>query len=61
MNPYLEKLNFQQLLELFLSVTKEFIRALETERSFKELKYLREQIRGISEMIELKKLSLRKI
>jgi hypothetical protein len=61
MNPYLEKLNFQQLLELFLTVTKEFITALETERPFKELKNLREQVRSISEMIELKKLRLKKI
>jgi len=55
MNPYLEKLNFSQLIELFLQTTKEFVSALETESSYKELNYLRKQIRMISEGIEKKR------
>jgi hypothetical protein len=55
MNPYLEKLSFQQLLNMFMKTTKEFIAALETQRSFKELKLLRDEIRTISEVIEAKR------
>lgn len=59
MNPYLEKLSFQQLLELFVYITREFIHALETERSYKELEQLRDQIKRISEMIKIKKHQLK--
>jgi|GEM_PF-5218075 len=55
MNPLLEKLNFNQLLELFMRTSREFIAALESNRSFKELKALREQVKKISEAIKIKK------
>jgi hypothetical protein len=58
MNSYLKKLSFPQLLDLFIYVTKEFISALESESSFKELRYLRDQIKAISKVIEEKKLTL---
>lgn len=61
MNPYLEKLNINQLIDLFMYTTREFISALESERSFKELKYLRDQIKSISEVIESKKLIIKKV
>jgi hypothetical protein len=55
MNPYLQKMTVAQLQDLFMTTTKEFIWALEVQATFTKLKYLRDQIKSISEVIEAKK------
>jgi hypothetical protein len=44
-----------QLQELFIETTKEFVRALEIQAPFSQLKYLRDQIKSISEVLDNKK------
>lgn len=55
MNPYLQKMTVAQLQDLFIQTTREFIWALEVQATFTKLKYLRDQIKSISEVIEAKK------
>jgi hypothetical protein len=55
MNPYLQRMSVEQLQDLFLETTREFLRALEMQAPFTKLKYLRDQIKSISEVIEARK------
>jgi hypothetical protein len=55
MNPYLQKMSIEQLQDVFIETTREFVRALEMQAPFSKLKYLRDQIKGISEVIEARK------
>lgn len=55
MNPYLQRMSVAQLQELFIETTKEFVRALEIQAPFSQLKCLRDQIKSISEVLDNKK------
>ena len=56
MNP-LQNLTVPQLHELFMETTLEFMRSLEAQASFNELKNLRDKIRVISQAIDDRKKS----
>jgi len=45
----------EQLQDVFIETTREFVRALEMQAPFTKLKYLRDQIKSISEVIELRR------
>jgi hypothetical protein len=55
MNPYLQRMTVAQLQDLFIETTKEFVRALEIQAPFTQLKYLRDQIKSISEVLDNKR------
>jgi hypothetical protein len=57
MNPYLQKMSIEQLQDVFIETTREFVRALEMQAPFSKLKYLRDQIKSISEVIESRRSS----
>jgi hypothetical protein len=55
MNPNLQKLTVSQLHDLFMETTLEFVRSLEAQASFSQLKDLRDKIKQISGAIDTKR------